>query len=52
VAGARRPRRLPVGPDPGAREPTELASGDPRLYGTNPLMETKGLIDKAKDALT
>ena len=32
-------------------EHTELAPGDPRLYGTNPLMETKGLIDKAKDAL-
>jgi Mn-containing catalase len=30
----------------------ELAPGDPRLYGTNPLMETKGLIDKAKDALS
>lgn len=30
----------------------ELAPGDPRLYGTNPLQETKGLIDKAKDALS
>jgi Mn-containing catalase len=30
----------------------ELAPGDPRLYGTNPLQETKGLVDKAKDALS
>ena len=30
----------------------ELAPGDPRLYGTQELQETKGLIDKAKDALS
>ncbi|RLV55634.1 manganese catalase family protein [Aeromicrobium phragmitis] len=33
-------------------EARELAPGDPRLYGTNPLTETKGLVDKAKDALS
>jgi Mn-containing catalase len=30
----------------------DLAPGDPRLYGTNPLQETKGLVEKAKDALS
>ncbi len=30
----------------------EPMPGDPRLYGTDALEETKGLIDKAKDALS